>query len=850
MGGCFCIPPPASQQARKVYNILVPDVFPLNAPKPQENLSKGVERKIEKLAEYLQKQPARAGKVSRRLTRRIKKELTNRQYGYVKVAVRAYRVLLAKSLEEESPFTYGFFAKELIEEPDTVILTLLAHPDPFVQALGADLLASYIQAQSAVDHQMRSVEPLVTRASGLAQKGGSEQGASAQATTLACLRAVDSFVGLCQELKTLPPNLEEIEKAVLLNLDTSPAAVTRAASGGGAAAMGPDGALAGAAGGPAPDTSTVPGLAHSVLLRFQPFLQDIGTVYRVMETMFTILDEKGRWQQTDYVQRLMAIVQSSCSDQPFPLFTALMRHCSAPGLGPDERAVVAGLALQQPSVYSLSAFSMALQELPRALTADANASTTKLRTAVMAAVRKLALEVGDAGQMCEAISSVLRQHATPTKTAQACLECSLVACEAIPSFPEPGRTFPGGHAPAQLLQQLAAIIGVWGPAEADSRATAVALLGAVLPACGPGLRDEKQALGLMDLVLQMARNVALGAPADVATMSRVLSACLASRQPELLLHGVRLSRALAEEALKLAPAEGAAAAVERAAAGGERPGSGDDQADYQWGAALLLLLNNLLSGLAATANCQGLAQLRFTVPPEACSSLKEEGGLLVAVSPVFEGGAAAAAAEACLRGAAKQWSIEHWYGKALDALCKGSLLETHFSHSLQNLVFEPFAAHPLPGLPSTQQLAVQGQAGAGAGAAPSASASSALAGAPSGGMVQSSSNAALITSKLEAMARNRVASIRRERLNLQHVMDMLGDGEADESTAPGAQGAAAHSNGNGAVSPRDVALTVAEAVAALDAVAGLDKAPPPAAAGGPGPLEMAELVQRVEAVTG
>ncbi len=40
----------------------------------------------------------------------------------------------------------------------------------------------------------------------------------------------------------------------------------------------------------------------------------------------------------------------------------------------------------------------------------------------------------------------------------------------------------------------------------------------------------------------MARNVSLGTPADVATMSRVLTACLDSKQPELLLHGVRLSK--------------------------------------------------------------------------------------------------------------------------------------------------------------------------------------------------------------------------------------------------------------------------------------------------------------------
>jgi hypothetical protein len=33
------------------------------------------------------------------------------------------------------------------------------------------------------------------------------------------------------------------------------------------------------------------------------------------------------------------------------------------------------------------------------------------------------------------------------------------------AFPEAGRAFPGGSVPAQLLQQLAAIVTVWGTAE-------------------------------------------------------------------------------------------------------------------------------------------------------------------------------------------------------------------------------------------------------------------------------------------------------------------------------------------------------------------------------------------------
>ena len=64
MVGCSCIPPPASLQPRKVYNILVPDVFPLQAPQMGHALSTGVEKKIEKLEEYVLKNPARIPKVS------------------------------------------------------------------------------------------------------------------------------------------------------------------------------------------------------------------------------------------------------------------------------------------------------------------------------------------------------------------------------------------------------------------------------------------------------------------------------------------------------------------------------------------------------------------------------------------------------------------------------------------------------------------------------------------------------------------------------------------------------------------------------------------------------------------
>lgn len=59
--------------------------------------------------------------VSRRLTRRIKHALIAKQYGYVEIAVHAYRRLLEQSCTDETTYSYTYFAKELVQQPDTVV---------------------------------------------------------------------------------------------------------------------------------------------------------------------------------------------------------------------------------------------------------------------------------------------------------------------------------------------------------------------------------------------------------------------------------------------------------------------------------------------------------------------------------------------------------------------------------------------------------------------------------------------------------------------------------------------------------------------------------------------------------
>lgn len=63
--------------------------------------------------------------VSRRLTRKIKQALYDRQLGYVKIAVAAYIFLLDESQDEDSSYSLNYFATELIHQPDSAVSSVL-----------------------------------------------------------------------------------------------------------------------------------------------------------------------------------------------------------------------------------------------------------------------------------------------------------------------------------------------------------------------------------------------------------------------------------------------------------------------------------------------------------------------------------------------------------------------------------------------------------------------------------------------------------------------------------------------------------------------------------------------------
>lgn len=60
---CFGLLPTASSRPVKRYNLLVPDIFPRTEPPFEDKVDSSIDRKIKKLADYLDKNPHRGPKV-------------------------------------------------------------------------------------------------------------------------------------------------------------------------------------------------------------------------------------------------------------------------------------------------------------------------------------------------------------------------------------------------------------------------------------------------------------------------------------------------------------------------------------------------------------------------------------------------------------------------------------------------------------------------------------------------------------------------------------------------------------------------------------------------------------------
>ncbi|KAI3435863.1 hypothetical protein D9Q98_001921 [Chlorella vulgaris] len=409
---CFGVATAARVPVKR-YNLLVPDVFPVVEPSFDKPLGITIERKIKKLADYLDKNEYRAPKVSRRLQRRLHKELGAGNFGYVKLAVQTYCYLLEHNKAEKSNLlanelvvrtvvTRRTFVlagpKDIVQFPEphlgSAIGLLLCHPLPQLRKLGVDLLISFIKCQQTSDYvpQLESFVPLLCQNAKPEAATASNATSAVAASELAdhwavlhasCLRALLEHLRFCARLSYVSYHLHTITFAVLACVDasgqgapqgvyTSPRALLQdAGDNGEQRAL--DAALSMTRGSISHVVAASPP-AVAALLVFEELAhmtRDAAEGKKVLEFVMRFLDQERRWLGSPVLETSMAVLQAACQQehQRYLLFSSLMRHvAAAPSLMLRERAAVLRLAVhesrQLEQALAAPALLLALRELP------------------------------------------------------------------------------------------------------------------------------------------------------------------------------------------------------------------------------------------------------------------------------------------------------------------------------------------------------------------------------------------------------------------------------------------------------------------------------------------------------
>ncbi|GMH37323.1 hypothetical protein BSKO_05196 [Bryopsis sp. KO-2023] len=424
MGGCMCfgrmLPKPASKFPVKRYNILVPDIFPIKPPQVDEDLPSFTIKKIEKLEEYVTKNPQRASKVSRRLDRRIKKEISRRapNSGYVKIAVHAYAYLLARD-------NVNFYALELIKRQDCVIRTLLEHRSIHLRILGAELLAHFVRQQNDSDNlvAVESFVPILARncREELPVELNDAEEQKKIELKVACLRGLREHIGLIQKVSEAPRHLDLILASVLDNLDckvqTRISETTRIEASISQRPSSPvqrlrnlsarrnlehtkstsmDFNFLGTLN--IPDelalASTPSNVASEVMSALGSLTRAAGNAEAVLQCLLQQLDERKDWSGGEVVRTVFDMMHFAFSreHQQFLLFTVVMRHAAfANHLPLSERTCLIQLAINEGLLQdihlSVSVLVHCLAHLPLQLPPPVQRQDGLIRTAPEIQVR-------------------------------------------------------------------------------------------------------------------------------------------------------------------------------------------------------------------------------------------------------------------------------------------------------------------------------------------------------------------------------------------------------------------------------------------------------------------------------
>lgn len=178
--GCFSSLAAASVVPVKRYNLLVPAVFTHDETSLEQPMDPAVAKQIEKLLEYVAKNPHRGAKVSRRLARRLRVSLSRRRWNTALLVAHTYEALLTGLPPGNTPFLAWELVAARVAKPDScfssccmgknsspdpvpsgglvaaargsVVGSLLASPRDDLRTSGAQLLAEFAPRQNNTDY--------------------------------------------------------------------------------------------------------------------------------------------------------------------------------------------------------------------------------------------------------------------------------------------------------------------------------------------------------------------------------------------------------------------------------------------------------------------------------------------------------------------------------------------------------------------------------------------------------------------------------------------------------------------------------------------------------------------------
>ncbi|CAG9462322.1 unnamed protein product [Pedinophyceae sp. YPF-701] len=474
----------ASRSPVKRYNLLTPKLFPKEPPPLAGSLDKSIIRNISKLCEYCEKNPEKVPKVSRRLQRRIVKELGKERFGYVKVAVTAFISILGAL-----PSTVPLVGPQVV----SVCSQLLPRASVELRLLGISLLTAFCNAQvttSYVDQMERFLPRLCTQAQAGRLQTDMHQNRGDE-LRVAALGALKEVIRLMARCSTLIRSQSEVLTAVLDNLHDHPRLAKTSR--------------------PSQDDAEVAGHPATIsLLALREMMHmDDATVKRAVDGVTAYLTEHRLWspsglggsapREETFTSLAFRAVRNGLDDngRRFHVLLGLLRHLCDAEPGDATQIIINEInaEVEHSGQFVMgSALVAVLRQLPIAVAKLRGAD----RERALEVPRLVATKLDDALQVVEAITSALYRTTRQNEEAACVLLCLCEAAEAIATYAPAQRHLPSRSFPQLLLERLCMLLAP------DSRAGVVSgslLLGTLrltqllLPlADEDGLRSEQVAM--------------------------------------------------------------------------------------------------------------------------------------------------------------------------------------------------------------------------------------------------------------------------------------------------------------------------------------------------------------------